>query len=137
MKLPANGEYMLVALGSRVRDRGAYSLTLDISGMAPPPDDVRLLTPGVTESGAVSSRFGEEWGFRGCEQDTITVTVESSVFSPLHGVVRSTGRDPLATGELSSTGGRAHFGLCPTPDGRLHGAGRRTNYPRPRPTRSR
>ena len=75
--------------GQPCRDRGAYSLTLEIAGLAPPPDDLRLLTPGVAESGAVSSRFGEEWGFRGCEQDTITSDGGKQRVFAADGTVRS------------------------------------------------
>jgi len=111
--LPANGEYTLVALGSSARDRGAYSLTLVSSDTTAQPEEVRLLTPGVAASGTVSTRDGEEWGFRGCAHDTITLTMQSTgaaqstAFPPMLEFYGPTGRTPLTTSSTASANNRS------------------------------
>jgi hypothetical protein len=111
--LPENGEYTLVALGSSVRDRGAYSLTVVISGTTALPEDVKLLTPGESLTGTISSRDGEEWSFSGCARDVVTLTMQntgssqSNRFVPRLELYGPTGRMPVATSAASSAASRS------------------------------
>ncbi len=111
--LPENGEYTLVALGSSVRDRGAYSLTVSIAGVDALPEDARLLTPGESLTGAISNRDGEEWAFSGCARDVVTLTMQSTGtaqnnrFVPRLELYGPTGRTPVATSAASSAGSRS------------------------------
>ena len=56
---------------------------------------------GDTVSGEVASRFGQEWTFQGCQDDVITLTVQSSAFSPFLAFFDSTTEDFLAEGVSS------------------------------------
>lgn len=111
--LPENGEYTLVALGSSARDRGAYSLTAAIAGVDALPEDVKLLSPGESLTGAISSRDGEAWGFYGCEGDAVTLTMQntgsnqSNRFVPQLELYGPTGRTPVATSAASSASSRS------------------------------
>jgi len=101
--LPENGEYTLVALGSGARDRGAYSLTVFISGIDALPEDVKLLIPGESLTGTINSRDGETWAFYGCAGDAVTLTMQNTGstqanrFVPQLELYGPTGRTPVAT----------------------------------------
>ncbi len=111
--LPENGEYTLVALGSSVRDRGAYSLTVSVAGVDALPEDVKLLIPGESLTGAINNRDGEEWTFYGCAGNAVTLTMQitgstqANRFSPQLELYGPTGRTPVATSAAGSAASRS------------------------------
>jgi hypothetical protein len=58
---------------------------------------------GDTVSGEVTNRFGQEWTFQGCQDDVITLTVQSMGFSPFLALSDSTTEDFLVEGGSSDT----------------------------------
>lgn len=82
--LPEPGPYTIVAAGTNIRDRGAYTLTLDAEGATPINDEqiVGVLSDGDVVTGTVETRLGEAWLFRGCMYDVVAVQVESNDFVP-------------------------------------------------------
>lgn len=82
--LPESGEYTIIAVGSSIQDRGPYTLTLT-SGAAPADamhQIVGELQAGEPVTGEITSRFADEWLFRGCQADVIDVSVVSDAFTP-------------------------------------------------------
>ena len=103
--LPDSGIHTIVAAGSGILDRGSYSLTLALSGTTDIIGASSLfLADTAPVTGFVISRFGEEWLFRGCASQAVTLTMQSDVFTPVLELYGSTGRDPLVVGELTVDG---------------------------------
>ncbi len=95
-ELTDTGRHLIVAAGSSIFDRGPYSLTLIVSGTV----DMRglgatVLSDTVPVTGVVSSVLGEEWLFRGCASQAVTLTMQSEDFSPLLELYNSSDREPL------------------------------------------
>ena len=82
--LPESGPFTVIAAGASIRDRGAYTLTLEAAGSITATSDqiVGIVGDGDTVTGSVETRLGEEWGFRGCLHDVVAVKVESDDFDP-------------------------------------------------------
>lgn len=95
--LPESGPYTLVAAGANIRDRGAYTLTLDAAGVTSSSDEqiVGMLSDGDVVTGTVETRLGEAWIFRGCMHDVVAVKVESSDFVPFVAVYEPGGEESL------------------------------------------
>ena len=93
--LPESGPFTIIATGSNIGDRGAYSLTLEAAGMRSTNLDqvVGLLGDGAVVTGTVETRLGEAWLFRGCLNDVIAVKVESDAFEPFAAVYAPGGGD--------------------------------------------
>jgi|GEM_PF-924378 len=89
--------YTMVAAGVSIRDRGSYSLTLTISDTAEGSDSIdrALIDTGASITGTVLDRLGDEWFFRGCAQEEITITMQSDDFDPFLALYGPTGRDEL------------------------------------------
>ncbi len=101
-ELADTGVYTIVAAGRRILDRGPYSLTLAVSGTV----DLSglgglLLTDTVPVTGVVNTRLGDEWLFRGCASQAVTVTMQGDGFSPVLELYNSTDREPVAVGEAA------------------------------------
>jgi hypothetical protein len=105
--LPESGPFTIIAAGASIRDRGAYSLTLESQGDVTASNEqvVGLLGDGDVVTGLVETRLGEEWLFRGCINDVVAVKVESNDFAPFV-AVRLPGADENLV-EMSGGGGVA------------------------------
>lgn len=102
--LTETGLHTIVAAGSSILDRGPYSLTLALSATLPTAGsltdlDDQLLSADTPVTGSVTSRAGDEWLFRGCAAQQVTLTLQSDAFTPILELYGSTGRDPLTVGE--------------------------------------
>ncbi|MEZ4735338.1 MAG: SH3 domain-containing protein [Caldilineaceae bacterium] len=60
---------------------------------------VRPLPAGATLTGTISSRDGERWRFTACAGDVVTVTMQSTAFSPYLELFGAAGDEPLAASE--------------------------------------
>ncbi len=82
--LPESGEYTVIAAGSSIQDRGPYTLVLESATQ--PADTTRqiagIVTAGDAVTGVITTRFAEEWAYRGCQADVIGVTLQSDEFTP-------------------------------------------------------
>ena len=105
--LPESGPFTIIAAAANIRDRGAYSLTLETAGAASASSDqiVGLLGDGDVVTGVVETRLGEEWTIRSCLHDVIAVRMESADFDPYVGV-RQPGSDESLV-EMNGTDGVA------------------------------
>ena len=93
------GLHTVVAAGSGILDRGPYSLTLVISGTTDLTGlGASILSDTVPVTGVISTRLGDEWLFRGCESQAVTLTMQSDQFAPILELYNSTDREPLAVG---------------------------------------
>lgn len=97
LTLAEPGSYTVVAAGVSIRDRGRYSLTLTLSDTmtAGAAADLAMIEPGIPVSGTVQDRLGEEWFFRGCAQEQVTITMHSADFNPFLALYGPTGREAL------------------------------------------
>jgi serine protease Do len=62
------------------------------------------LPAGVSVSGAVSDRLGDEWVFHGCGGDVITVTMQSTEFAAFLELYGPSGRDSLTSASAAAVG---------------------------------
>lgn len=93
------GVHTVVAAGSGILDRGPYSLTLIISGTTDLAElGASILSDTVPVTGVVSTRLGDEWLFRGCASQAVTLTMQSDEFAPVLELYNSTDREPLSVG---------------------------------------
>ena len=107
--LPNADAYSLLVLGSTLADRGAYAVTLlaevaeeEAEEGAPDADAVQIL-PGASVAGEVTSRFGSEILFRGCEAQVVSFVLESEDFVPNLELFGPSGREPLTVATGSGT----------------------------------
>ena len=75
--------------------------------------DARVIAFGETANGEVTSRFGEEWTFRGCGSDVVTITMRSDDFSPYVELYSPTSQDFLTNTDDAATGTLAEIAAQP------------------------
>jgi hypothetical protein len=108
--LPVSGLFSIVTTGKRASDRGAYQLSLkqlQANDDEAIPLAESIIYPGKPVEGEIATRFGQEWNFRGCKGDLVTVSLESEEFDTYLELYEPGSRDPLASDDNSGGGSNA------------------------------
>jgi hypothetical protein len=80
LEIGRSAPHLIVAAGERRRDRGAYTLTLDIADEKAEEEVDGVIAVGESVTGTLRARRSVAWGFRGCEGQTITAELDSDEF---------------------------------------------------------
>ncbi len=80
LEIEQSGPHLIIAAGERRRDRGAYTLTLEMADEDAAEAVDGVIAAGGSVTGTLRARRAVAWGFRGCEGQVITAEAVSDDF---------------------------------------------------------
>jgi len=80
LEIERSGPYIILTAGERRRDRGAYSLVLEMADEGADEAVDGVIAAGGSVTGTLRARRAVAWGFRGCEGQVITAEAVSDDF---------------------------------------------------------